>query len=78
MPWNAATPLPAGEEHPELIDQDLVDALNHSVLEPLLSEKKRAHAASLAFLYMYMKLSKPDGRSVVHLSFFIIWPASIR
>ncbi|KIL64253.1 hypothetical protein M378DRAFT_106435 [Amanita muscaria Koide BX008] len=62
LPWSAVTPILDGEEHPGVIDQTLVDALNHGVLKTLESERKRAHAASLAFLYMYMKLAKPDAR----------------
>ncbi|KAK2460918.1 hypothetical protein APHAL10511_007388 [Amanita phalloides] len=62
LPWNAVTPIPEGEEHPEVLDHTLIDALNSSVLKALESEGKQAHAASLAFLYIYMKLAKHDAR----------------
>lgn len=63
------TPIPAGEEHPDVLDHALIDALNNSVLKTLESEKKQAYAASLAFLYIYMKLAKPDARYVVSVYF---------
>ena len=65
------TPIPTGEEHPEVLDQALINALNNSVLKTLESERKQAHAASLAFLYIYMKLAKPDARYVVSIRFLV-------
>ncbi|KAF8896211.1 cystathionine beta-lyase [Infundibulicybe gibba] len=57
LPWNAVTHTPAGDEHPELLDQNLIDAITNGPLTGLNEEQKSARAASLAFLYMYMVLS---------------------
>ncbi|KAF8624533.1 hypothetical protein AX15_005842 [Amanita polypyramis BW_CC] len=62
LPWDAVTPTPAGEEHPDLLDHTLIDALDNGILKTLESEEKQAYKASLAFLYVYMKLAKPDAR----------------
>ncbi|PFH53110.1 hypothetical protein AMATHDRAFT_55556 [Amanita thiersii Skay4041] len=62
LPWSAVTPLPAGGEHPEELDQALIDELNNKVLNALDTEERQAHAASLAFLYIYMKLATLDSR----------------
>lgn len=54
-----------------MLDHTLINALNNNVLKALESERKQAHAASLAFLYIYMKLAKPDARYVVPIRFVV-------
>ncbi|KAF8968014.1 cystathionine beta-lyase [Flammula alnicola] len=58
LPWDAVTPVAPGEEHPEELDQRLVEALNSRALHAFNEEQKAARGASLAFLYLYMILSK--------------------
>lgn len=59
LPWDAVTPLAAGEEHPDVLDQKLIDAVLAGPLKDLGEEAKHARAAALAFLYMYLMLSHP-------------------
>jgi hypothetical protein len=60
LPWPAVTPVPLACEHPDTLDQNLVDALNQGPLADVGSDK--AKVASLAFLYMYMSLSVNRSR----------------
>ncbi|KAG2017833.1 cystathionine beta-lyase [Coprinopsis cinerea AmutBmut pab1-1] len=62
LPWDALTPIPPGEEHPEELDQRLIEALSQSVLAELGDENKQARAATLAFLYLYMTLARGQHR----------------
>ncbi|GLB40506.1 putative GHMP kinases C terminal [Lyophyllum shimeji] len=63
LPWDAVTPVPAGVEHPEVLDQKLIQAINEGPLEEIDESKPAAHAASLAFLYMYLILATGGERS---------------
>ncbi|KII89746.1 hypothetical protein PLICRDRAFT_39906 [Plicaturopsis crispa FD-325 SS-3] len=60
LPWDVVTPVDPGEEHPEVLDQGLVDAITTRALP----EGIGAHAsvAAVAFLYMYMILAHGDER----------------
>ncbi|KJA26368.1 hypothetical protein HYPSUDRAFT_36678 [Hypholoma sublateritium FD-334 SS-4] len=60
LPWNAVTPIAPGEEHPEELDQRLVEALSEKALHEIKADQKAARGASLVFLYLYMILSKPQ------------------
>ncbi len=60
LPWNAVTPIAPGEEHPEELDQRLVEALSEKALHGIKADQKAARGASLVFLYLYMILSKPQ------------------
>ena len=60
LPWDAVTPIAPGDEHPDELDQRLVDALNSSALNSEMPASARG--ASLAFLYLYMILSKHQDR----------------
>jgi hypothetical protein len=64
LPWDAVTPIPAGDEHPELLDQKLIDAISAGPLKGIDENKKSALAASLAFLYIYLVLAKSGERYV--------------
>lgn len=57
LPWDAVTPLAAGEDHPEVLDQVLMDAICAGPLSGFGEDVKHAKTASLAFLYMYLMLS---------------------
>jgi mevalonate kinase len=59
LPWDAVTPLAAGEDHPDVLDQVLIDAICDGPLKDLGDDAKHAKTASLAFLYMYLMLSHP-------------------
>ncbi|KAJ6570174.1 Cys/Met metabolism PLP-dependent enzyme-domain-containing protein [Mycena vulgaris] len=63
LPWDAVTSLPAGEEHPDTLDQVLIDAICAGPLKDLGEEAKHAKTAGLAFLYMYLMLSHPRRAS---------------
>jgi len=60
LPWDAVTP--PGDEHPEELDQRLVDALNQRVLNEFTEEQKAMRGGSLAFLYLYMILAGNHNR----------------
>ena len=62
LPWDAVTPLPPGNTHPEELDQRLVDALNQSVFNEFTEEQKAVRGGSLAFLYLYMILAGDHNR----------------
>lgn len=66
LPWDDVTPVPAGSEHPEVLDQKLIDAISAGPLKGIDANRKSAKAASLAFLYMYLILAK-DGERCVNL-----------
>ncbi|KAJ7678501.1 Cys/Met metabolism PLP-dependent enzyme-domain-containing protein [Mycena rosella] len=63
LPWDAVTPLAAGEEHSDVLDQVLIDAICAGPLADLGEDAKSAKAAALAFLYMYLMLSHPRRSS---------------
>lgn len=60
LPWDAVTPIAPGDEHPDELDQRLVDALHSSVLNGEMNAPARG--ATLAFLYLYMILSRPQDQ----------------
>ncbi|KAF4613766.1 hypothetical protein D9613_007877 [Agrocybe pediades] len=60
LPWDAVTPVPPGDEHPEALDQRLIDALNETALASIPAEKKPVHGACLSFLYLYMILNRNE------------------
>ncbi|KAJ7242803.1 cystathionine beta-lyase [Mycena haematopus] len=53
LPWDAVTPIAAGEEHPDVLDEHLLGAISTG---PLQSLGDKAKTAALAFLYMYLIL----------------------
>ncbi|KAJ7352433.1 Cys/Met metabolism PLP-dependent enzyme-domain-containing protein [Mycena albidolilacea] len=55
LPWDAVTPIPTGEDHPDVLDQLLMDAIAAGPLGSF-DEEPKAKAAALAFLYMYLAL----------------------
>ncbi|KAK0223112.1 cystathionine beta-lyase [Armillaria fumosa] len=62
LPWHVVKPIAIDEEHPEILDQVLVDALNTGPLKDLTEAQRQARAASIAFLYMYLVLTRGDVR----------------
>ncbi|KAJ7914934.1 Cys/Met metabolism PLP-dependent enzyme-domain-containing protein [Mycena leptocephala] len=57
LPWDAVTPIAAGQEHPDVLDQVLMDAIVAGPLKDIDEAAKHAKTAGLAFLYMYLMLS---------------------
>jgi hypothetical protein len=64
LPWDAVTPVLAGAEHPEVLDQKLIDAISAGPLKGIDENRKSAQAASLAFLYLYLVLASGGERYV--------------
>ncbi|KAI0316729.1 cystathionine beta-lyase [Amylostereum chailletii] len=54
LPWDAATSVDVGDEHPDALDQKLVDALIAQSMPPEIVANPNAKAAAVAFLYLYM------------------------
>lgn len=61
LPWDAVTPVAPGDEHPEELDQRLVDALNQRALNEFPEEQK-SRGGCLVFLYLYMILAGNHNR----------------
>ncbi|TRM64441.1 Cys/Met metabolism PLP-dependent enzyme-domain-containing protein [Schizophyllum amplum] len=58
LPWEHATPVAAGETHPEALNYKLIEALYNGPLKSLAADRYRhAKSASVAFLYIYMTLA---------------------
>lgn len=57
LPWDAASPVPPGESHADVLDQRLMDAIIQRALPPVDSLPPKTHGALLAFLYLYMSIS---------------------
>lgn len=64
LPWDAVTSIGIGKEHPENIDEKLVDAITKHALDSSVEAEPRAKAAALAFLYVYMVLAHGGERYV--------------
>lgn len=62
LPWDAVSPTAKGARHPEQLDQRLMNALNERALPPAHKIGSKAHAAALAFLYLYMTLAREGER----------------
>ncbi|GBE88259.1 cystathionine beta-lyase [Sparassis crispa] len=66
LPWDAVSLVLPGKQHPEVLDQKLVDAINTRAL-PLADEMPpKAHGAAQAFLYLYMMLAHGDERPALN------------
>ncbi|KAJ8072243.1 cystathionine beta-lyase [Marasmius tenuissimus] len=60
LPWGKVLSLPMDQDHPEDLDQALIDGLHEGPLKGL--EYGRESVSSLVLLYLYMKLSRPGIR----------------
>ena len=65
LPWDAATSVDLGDEHPENLDQKLVDALIEQSMPETIVANPKAKAAAVAFLYLYM-VTALGGHRWVH------------
>ncbi|KAL0954656.1 hypothetical protein HGRIS_003607 [Hohenbuehelia grisea] len=68
LPWDACTPVPRGDAHPEVLNQALVDSLQNSTLADLGADQQQAKAACATFLYIYMTLAWGEGRPSFHFA----------
>lgn len=64
LPWESVTPVPPGQEHPEVLDQRLIGALSEVVPKGIDEQSKALRGAVLTFLYLYMILCRHDDRLV--------------
>lgn len=64
LPWDVVTSVNIGHEHPENIDERLVNAIAKDALGPSVEAEPRAKAAAIAFLYVYMVLAHGGERYV--------------
>ena len=71
LPWDAVTSFTA-DKRPTDLDQRLTAALLQGPLSQICDLQKHARYASLAFLYLYMSLSKSEEQWV-HLVFVSPW-----
>ncbi|KAG6854389.1 hypothetical protein C0991_007380 [Blastosporella zonata] len=67
LPWDAVTPVAAGDEHPEVLDQKLITAISEGPLKDL-EGKRAAFAAALAFLYLYLTLAQAEQRPSINFT----------
>ncbi|KZT29708.1 cystathionine beta-lyase [Neolentinus lepideus HHB14362 ss-1] len=62
LPWDAVTPVSIGEEHPEVLDQGLIDAISNRAMPADMEKYPKAKGAALAFLYLYMMMAHGGER----------------
>ncbi|GJE85526.1 cystathionine beta-lyase [Phanerochaete sordida] len=62
LPWDAVSPVPPGDDHPENLDQRLLQAIHERALPPAHKMPPKAHAAAVAFLYLYMTMTHGGER----------------
>ena len=67
LPWDAAPSVPKGEDHPDALDQRLVDAIKTRALPPESEMPPKTQAAAIAFLYLYMMMAHGTYKSVASL-----------
>ena len=70
LPWDAAKPVLPGENHADVLDQHLIDAITQRALPEGLGPK--AQGALVAFLYMYMSISHKGSQQRCIYSSFIL------
>nr|VWO95875.1 Mannose-6-phosphate isomerase (EC (Phosphohexomutase) (Phosphomannose isomerase) (PMI) [Ganoderma boninense] len=63
LPWDVVVPIPKGSDHPDALDQRVVDAIKARALPPDMSPKSQA--AAVAFLYLYMMMTYGGDRSTI-------------
>lgn len=69
LPWDAATPIPPGANHPETLDSKLIDAISTRALPESVHILPAARNAALTFLYLYMSLAhSPNSRPAIHFA----------
>ena len=64
LPWDAVVPVPRGSDHPEALDQRVIDAIKTRALPPESQMPPKSQAAAVAFLYLYMMMTSGGDRLV--------------
>ncbi|EJD06757.1 cystathionine beta-lyase [Fomitiporia mediterranea MF3/22] len=67
LPWDAATHVPPGTNHPDTLDPKLIEAISSRALPVSIHDVPTARNAALTFLYLYMTLAH-DARPALHYS----------
>ncbi|EIN03696.1 cystathionine beta-lyase [Punctularia strigosozonata HHB-11173 SS5] len=68
LPWDAVTPVPNGEAHPDVLDAKLIDAITERALSEELRNHAKARQAAITFLYLYMILAQGSVRPTYHFT----------
>ncbi|TFY60028.1 hypothetical protein EVG20_g7572 [Dentipellis fragilis] len=68
LPWDSVTSVDLGNEHPEQLDQRLVDAITKRALPESIEANPMAKGASIAFLYLYMTMAHGGERPSFNFS----------
>jgi len=64
LPWDAASYVPPGTDHPDELDTKLLDAISARALSPSSShDNPTGRNAALTFLYLYMTICPKPGTS---------------
>ncbi|KAH9856538.1 cystathionine beta-lyase [Lenzites betulinus] len=66
LPWDVVVPVPKGQEHPESLDIRVMDAIKTRALPAESQMPPKAHAAAVAFLYLYMMMTYSGYRPSFH------------
>ncbi|EEB91074.1 hypothetical protein MPER_10633, partial [Moniliophthora perniciosa FA553] len=66
LPWEMVVPLAVNEDHPEVLDQLLIDSLYDGPLKDI--ENSQAKGAALTVLYLYMKLTTTNHKPSVNFT----------
>ncbi|OSX57832.1 hypothetical protein POSPLADRAFT_1156013 [Postia placenta MAD-698-R-SB12] len=66
LPWDAVTPIPPGEPHPDQLDPRLMEAISARALPPADEMPRQTHGSLVAFLYLYMTLAHGGHRPSFH------------
>ncbi|EPQ52753.1 cystathionine beta-l [Gloeophyllum trabeum ATCC 11539] len=68
LPWDAVTTIQVGQEHPEQLDQTLMEAISTRALPASIDAAPKARGAATAFLYLYMILAHGGERPSFNFS----------
>ena len=62
LPWDAASPIDPADEHPDTLDEKLINAISSRALIEPIDYQPKARPAATTFLYLYMKLTLGEER----------------
>lgn len=62
LPWDAVTSVLVGDEHPDVLDPKLFEAITTRALPDSCRDQPKARVAAIAFLYLYMAMTHEDER----------------
>jgi hypothetical protein len=67
LPWDVVNPIKMGDDHPDVVDRALIDAITNRALSSSIASQPAASAAVLTFLYLYMIMTHDNERYGVYL-----------